>query len=281
MTLLETFLDQPAWRIIDHTEFGTNFAALDSFAIDDTLCAAVGANESEAVARFWVHDATVVLGIQDSRLPFVSEALAELEGRGYHTLVRSSGGLAVVLDAAVLNVSLIAPAPDVFGGIDFGYETMWQLVREMILPFGKGVATGEIVGSYCPGRYDLSIGGRKFGGISQRRTRGGMAVQAFLLAAGSGAARAALVRHFYDRADRERTSTFDYPRVRPETMASLAELLQTDITVTQLKGRAADVLQQHAPQLRATPLFAAEAARVERNRERMMARNEKLLRERN
>ncbi len=188
MTLLETFLDQPAWRIIDHTEFGTNFAALDSFAIDDTLCAAVGANESEAVARFWVHDATVVLGIQDSRLPFVSEALAELEGRGYHTLVRSSGGLAVVLDAAVLNVSLIAPAPDVFGGIDFGYETMWQLVREMILPFGKGVATGEIVGSYCPGRYDLSIGGRKFGGISQRRTRGGMAVQAFLLAAGSGAA---------------------------------------------------------------------------------------------
>lgn len=35
----------------------------------------------------------------------------------------------------------------------------------------------EIEHSYCPGSYDLSIGGQKFAGISQRRVKGGVAVR--------------------------------------------------------------------------------------------------------
>jgi lipoate-protein ligase A len=39
--------------------------------------------------------------------------------------------------------------------------------------------------SYCPGKFDLSIDGKKFAGISQRRVRGGIAVQIYLCVEGN------------------------------------------------------------------------------------------------
>ena len=43
----------------------------------------------------------------------------------------------------------------------------------------------------------LSIDGRKFAGISQRRLRQGIAVQVYLCIEGSGAERAELIRELY------------------------------------------------------------------------------------
>lgn len=48
--------------------------------------------------------------------------------------------------------------------------------------------------------YDLSINGKKFAGISQRRVRGGVAVQIYLCADKSGSERADLIRRFYQAA---------------------------------------------------------------------------------
>ncbi len=67
--------------------------------MDDTLCHLVGQGMSEPTIRTWVHDNTVVLGIQDHRLPYVQEGMDLLEKRGYKSIVRNSGGLAVVLDS--------------------------------------------------------------------------------------------------------------------------------------------------------------------------------------
>ncbi len=63
--------------------------------------------ESPATARSWVHHRTIVLGIQDTRLPFLEDGVKLLEDEGYRVIVRNSGGLAVVLDEGVLNISLI------------------------------------------------------------------------------------------------------------------------------------------------------------------------------
>ena len=52
--------------------------------------------------------------------------------------------------------------------------------------FDHEIEAREIVGSYCPGSYDLSIKGKKFAGISQRRIRKGVAVQIYLCVNGSG-----------------------------------------------------------------------------------------------
>ena len=114
----------------------------------------------------------------------------------FNVIVRNSGGLAVVLDEGVLNVSLLFQETEKGIDIDLGYDTMWHLIQEMLKDYDVTIEAKEIVGSYCPGSYDLSIRDQKFAGISQRRIRGGVAVQIYLCATGSGSERAALVRDF-------------------------------------------------------------------------------------
>ena len=53
---------------------------------------------------------------------------------------------------------------------------------------------------HTPGSYDLSIHNQKFAGISQRRVRGGIAVQIYLCVEGSGAERAEMMKAFYEHA---------------------------------------------------------------------------------
>ncbi|RHW40243.1 lipoate--protein ligase family protein [Neobacillus notoginsengisoli] len=227
-----TLLRQDQWRLIDQSTTGILMPAIESFAIDDTLCASVGSHLAPATARTWVHRDTVVLGIQDTRVPNLNEGVEFLRSRGYEVIVRNSGGLAVALDEGVLNISLILP--EIEKGIDInrGYDAMWMLIQHMFADFGKTIEAREIVGSYCPGSYDLSIGGKKFAGISQRRLRKGVAVQIYLsVIENSVGARAELVRDFYLRALKGEKTKIAYPEVRPEVMASLSELLGTPLTV--------------------------------------------------
>ncbi|MCY7265085.1 lipoyl-[GcvH]:protein N-lipoyltransferase, partial [Pseudomonas protegens] len=76
----------------------------------------------------------------------------------------------------------------------------YLLVAKMFEDEDVEIDTLEITNSYCPGKFDLSINGKKFAGISQRRVRGGIAVQVYLCVEGSGSERALMMKHFYDRA---------------------------------------------------------------------------------
>lgn len=220
------------WRFIDESMTAVDRSALESFAMDDTLCHLVGQKESVPTVRTWVHGNTVVLGIQDHRLPHIEEALPILHAAGYQTIVRNSGGLAVVLDEGVLNVSIVLSEQE--GSIDIpeGYEAMLEFVRLLFPEAADQIEAYEIVGSYCPGTYDLSIDGRKFAGISQRRLRQGVAVQVYLCVEGSGSERAALVRDLYEKGLQGEQTKFTYPTIQPEVMASLSELLGMPLTVS-------------------------------------------------
>ncbi|GAE92556.1 lipoyl transferase [Gracilibacillus boraciitolerans JCM 21714] len=79
-------------RIVDHHDPALLGTAMASFAADDTLCESVGRSADEAACRFWVHDNTVVLGILDSRLPDVDNAVALLQKKGFDVVIRNSGG---------------------------------------------------------------------------------------------------------------------------------------------------------------------------------------------
>ena len=82
MSSYESFIRIPEWRFVDESISARNRSALESFAADDTLCHLVGQKMSIPTVRTWVHDETVVLGIQDHRLPHISEAIAMLEKSG-------------------------------------------------------------------------------------------------------------------------------------------------------------------------------------------------------
>jgi octanoyl-[GcvH]:protein N-octanoyltransferase len=273
---MEGLLHQPEWRIIDQSAVGIHFQALQSFGTDDTLCASVGAGEAPATARTWVHHNTMVLGIQDTRLPFLQEGIQYLASEGYQPIVRNSGGLAVVLDEGVLNISLIFPEKEKGIDINRGYEVMWQLIQKMFADFSQPIEAREIVGSYCPGSYDLSIGGKKFAGISQRRLKRGVAVQIYLCVNGSGSKRAELVRGFYELAKKEVETKFVYPEVVPAVMASLSELLDVEMMITDVMLRLLTQLKANSEYLYAGQLNEFELGLFPGYYQRVIDRNEKM-----
>lgn len=269
-------LRQGTWRIIDHSTSGLYVRAIDSFATDDTLCAAVGGGLSPAVARAWVHKKTVVMGIQDGRLPYLQKGIDYVHSQDYDCIVRNSGGLAVVLDEGVLNLTLVFPEENGKIGINKGYDAMWELICHMFRDFDQEIEAGEIVGSYCPGSYDLSIHGKKFAGISQRRIRGGVAVQIYLDVCGNAADRAALIKEFYARARGGEETKFVYPEVNPAVMASLSELLEVNLTVEDVVGRFLQSIKSFSDELVSGGLSGEERPVYESYLERIQERNEKL-----
>lgn len=228
---MKSILQQPIWRYYDQSISAKQRSPLESFATDDTLCQLVGQLVSPPTVRTWVHEASVVLGIQDHRLPYVQQGMDLLESRGYQPIVRNSGGLAVVLDEGVLNISIVLSEQMESLSINDGYDVMVDLVKGLFPEVAEKIEAYEIVGSYCPGSYDLSIEGKKFAGISQRRLRQGVAVQIYLCIEGSGSQRAALIRDFYEESLQQEETKFTYPQIVPEVMASLSELVDPHLTV--------------------------------------------------
>ncbi|MFB7138335.1 biotin/lipoate A/B protein ligase family protein [Gottfriedia sp. NPDC056225] len=263
-------------RFIDGSTLGPSFEAKQSFALDDTLCTKIGRLESPPTIRTWVHHNTIVLGIQDTRLPNLVNGVNYLNSQGYTAIVRNSGGLAVVLDEGVLNISIIFPEAEHKLQINDGYEMMYALIQDMFKDLTDKIVAKEIVGSYCPGDFDLSIDGKKFAGISQRRIRKGVAVQIYLCVNESGSKRASIVKDFYEIAINNQETSFNYPTIMPNTMASLSELLSAEITVTDTMKRLLQSLIKLTPKLTPSSLFGDEIDLYNYHLQRMIDRNSEL-----
>lgn len=270
-------LNQKKWRIIDQSSAGPHFHALQSFGTDDTLCEAVGNGESPSTARAWVHHKTIVLGIQDTKLPFLDKGLEYLEEQGYHYIVRNSGGLAVVLDEGVLNVTLVFQEAEKKIDINSGYDAMWHCIKEMFADFPVEIEAKEIIGSYCPGSYDLSIAGKKFAGISQRRLRNGVAVQIYLCVIGSGSERANLIKNFYSLSKGAEYTKYHFPEIDPHVMASLSELLKVELSIADVMYRFLTTLKKNSDHLFAGTLSPYELTLFDGYYRRVIERNEKML----
>ncbi|MFC5447178.1 lipoate--protein ligase family protein [Paenibacillus aestuarii] len=204
---------------------------LYAFALEELLCRAMGQG-MPPILHLWRHPRAFVMGLRDSRLPLAGAAERWLREQGYDTAVRNSGGAAVPLDLNVVNVSLLLPKTP--GDIEHrkDFETMVALIREVMLNLTSRIDQGEVIGSFCPGEFDLSIDGRKFCGIAQRRQQHAISVQAFVIVAGAGEEKGALAREFYTRAAGSAAAE-DYPHVAPGSMASLAECLRQPLSAEQ------------------------------------------------
>jgi octanoyl-[GcvH]:protein N-octanoyltransferase len=270
-------LHQPEWRIIDQSAVGVHFQALQSFGTDDTLCNSVGSGKAPATARTWVHHNTIVLGIQDTKLPNLQAGIQFLNEQGFQVIVRNSGGLAVVLDEGVLNISLILPETEKGIDINRGYDTMWHLIQNMFADYPQQIEAREIVGSYCPGSYDLSIQGKKFAGISQRRLKKGVAVQIYLCVNGSGNERAQLIKNFYEIAKQGEPIKYTPPEVVPEVMASLSELYGIPFTISDLMLKLLQQLKKSSSRLYSGSFNEYELEIFPGYYQRVVERNEKII----
>ncbi len=199
-----------------------------SFAVDEHL----GEGEGQALARLWRHGPSLVPGMRDMRLPGAEEAVSHFRSLGYEVHLRSSGGRLVVLDEGVLNVA-IAFSGGELPTVEDGFRLMADTLSRALAGLGVACAVGEVAGSICAGRYDLSLDGRKIAGLSQRRRRTFALIHAFLLVEGTGQGREEIARAFYDLA-----GAAPQDGVRQGSMAALAEVLR-DVTL----AAAAEALQ--------------------------------------
>lgn len=279
MNEAERLLYQKKWRLIDQSTTGLYMDPLQSFGIDDTLCASVGRGLSPATARSWVHRPTVVLGIQDTKLPFLKDGVDYLKSEGYDVIVRNSGGLAVVLDEGILNLTLVFREEEQKIDIHRGYEAMYLLIKEMFQDMNQQIEAKEISASYCPGSYDLSIHDKKFAGISQRRLQNGAAVQIYLCVTGEGSKRAQLLKQFYTIAKKNEQTKLFYPTIDPTVMASLSELLPTPVTINDVMLRLMKTLQGKCHEFYTDSLTGDELPLLESYYKRVLERNDKVMKE--
>ncbi|QQN53837.1 lipoate--protein ligase family protein [Staphylococcus pasteuri] len=274
MDLANKYFNDIEWRYIDHS---SGLEPMQSFAFDDTFSESVGKDLSPNVVRTWIHQHTVILGIHDSRLPFLKDGIAYLtDEMGYNAIVRNSGGLGVVLDQGILNISLMFKGQSETT-IDEAFTVMYLLVAKMFEDEDIDIDTLEITHSYCPGKFDLSINGKKFAGISQRRVRGGIAVQVYLCVEGSGSERALMMKHFYDRALKGETTKFIYPDIEPQCMASLETLLNKKITVQDTMFLLLYAIKDLGGRLNMDPITDDEWQRYEGYFDKMIDRNAKMI----
>ncbi|GAA4713965.1 lipoate--protein ligase family protein [Brevibacillus fulvus] len=210
-------------RLLDRTS-RTCEAIMLPFAFDEAYGKQVGEGRLEPAVHLWRHERAFVLGARDGKLPYAGAAISWLRGQGYQVSIRNSGGAAVPLDCGVVNLSLILPTRPGELDIQRHFVLMADLIRHSLATCTDRIETGEVSGAYCPGEYDLSLDGKKFCGIAQRRQTRAVIIQAFVLVEGSGEERGRLVTQFYQHAAKDRAQS-GFPRVQCARMASLSELI--------------------------------------------------------
>lgn len=186
------------------------------------------------ILHFWQLENTFILGMKDTRTPFLAKGLKNIPVP-YTPIVRNSGGLGVIADEGTLNISLIFPKTAEVASTDAAYEVMWHLTQQAFPELT--IEAYEIPTSYCPGAYDLSVGGRKIAGIAQRRVKEGIAVMMYLSVNGNQMARGQMVADFYRDSLDPLQPDPSFPIVDPASMVNLEELLDTPLSIEQVKER--------------------------------------------
>jgi len=111
----------------------------------------------------------------ETRLPRFGGAVAEMQAAGWPVLLRKSGGGACPVGPGTVQVSMIEAASS-DATMNAKYAALARLLQCTFSMFQIVCQTGSVAGAFCPGKYDLSVQGKKIAGMSQHwfRNRGGV-----------------------------------------------------------------------------------------------------------
>ncbi len=140
-------------------------AAAAGIARQESLSAEVAAGE-RPLLLMWQAPRALIVGRSDTRLPGFTDACERLAAEGWPVHVRRSGGSACPVSEATLQIALTERAP-AGTTIDAGYEHVAAMLQALLEPLGLDALPCEATTAFCPGRYDLTVDGRKIAGLSQ------------------------------------------------------------------------------------------------------------------
>lgn len=228
--------DEPSIYLLDQGVL-TAEQHFNPFILTDIFTELAG-NQKRVILHLWQLSHTMILGMKDTRVSDLQKGLVSLKKNHYDVVVRNAGGLGVIADPGILNLSLILPnLEDHKYSIDQAYLLMFEWIKLAFQDFPIKIEAFEIPTSYCPGTYDLSIDGKKFAGIAQRRVKNGLAVMIYLSVTGNQFARGEAVKAFYKESLGAQFGEHGYPAVDPGSMANLEDLLHTTLSISEVKVR--------------------------------------------
>ncbi len=210
-----------------------------SFADTNALLELSDQNQ-QSFLQFWTtSEPTVILGLNDKRLPDLTAGLQAVIAQDYHYFLRNSGGLAVISDPGILNVSYFLPGQGQQLNTSEAYEIMKLLIASALPELA--IQNYEIKHSYCPGSYDLSVNGKKIAGIAQRRHKDAIALMIYISINGDQNHRGQVIRQFYDHGKAD-YQVDDFPLVHADSMTTLAALNPKLADINLIKQRILGVL---------------------------------------
>ncbi|MFK7730323.1 MAG: biotin/lipoate A/B protein ligase family protein [Pseudomonadales bacterium] len=127
---------------------------------------------SSGIVFAWRSRRCLVVSQMDAKLPRFEQACEAMEQAGWPIVKRSSGGAAFPQGPGVLNLSVITEEnADTAGNIEQGYRWFCSACQNGLSELGLASDTGSVPGSFCDGRYNLIVQGKKIAGTSQRWSR--------------------------------------------------------------------------------------------------------------
>ncbi|SFS62566.1 lipoate--protein ligase family protein [Marininema halotolerans] len=160
------YREMKEWRIID--ESFENATPL-SYAMEEAIGEAVAHGKAPATLRIWQGPQGLVVAKKDIRTRSGMDAALMMKGVDWPVYVRQSGGTAVPHGPGTLNLSLFLPRPkESAWTIDDIYRMLgYPLMKMAKAILGLDSYFGEVPGSFCDGRYNVVIQGKKVVGTSQ------------------------------------------------------------------------------------------------------------------
>lgn len=141
-------------------------AGAQPLAIEQNLLdsAAVG----EPAACVWEPAASLVVPSTYQRYERFPMLCERFERRGWPVWVRRSGGGLVPQDRGVVNLSLAwRTQADMATGTTRVYQGLCGLLQDAVEPFEIELNAQAVSGSFCDGRFNLAMNGRKVAGTAQ------------------------------------------------------------------------------------------------------------------
>ena len=210
-------------------------------ATDEMFLRTIPSND-ECILHMYTLPNSAIIGAPDTRVPFFDEALFAFYRNNIIPAVRNIGGLGIISDKGILNLSIIMNKPKENFSINEGYELMTDFIKAVFPEGANKIEAIEITNSYCPGDYDLSIDGKKFAGIAQRKIKEAVVVSIYISIFGDQQKRANIMKDFYEIGIDNQEVRYKYPKVHPECMETLENLLNKKFTLEDVFERVEKVL---------------------------------------
>ena len=210
-------------------------------ATDEMFLRTISGND-ECILHMYTLPNSAIIGAPDTRVPFFDEALFAFYRNNIIPAVRNIGGLGIISDKGILNLSIIMNKPKENFSINEGYELMTEFIKAVFPEGANKIDAIEITNSYCPGDYDLSINGKKFAGIAQRKIKDSVVVSIYISIFGDQQKRANIMREFYDIGIKDQQINYKYPKIDPNYMETLEKLLHKEFTLEDVYERVEKVL---------------------------------------